>query len=377
MCCLSAEARLPLPATTLFELLTHPGADTVLCSLGRCTRRRVLWEDGPRLVAEVEQETTCQFLWFSGRVSTPLRVEQDAAARTVTFRLAPARCQDDSGCGPLSGPDCSSEALDAGTQAACGHLTAMEGSWTVTPVSHSSSLLRVQQAVQPRGLPPLLAPAMGRFMAGQVKRNFEDLCLEALRIRAGKPTLPLPSLLARRLSCSAPLPAAATGPAGSATQDGAPQCAGPAGGSDLVQPALRPLRLPPMSGQPAGPRAAAHKRHGKTAVADVGSAGSSGSSSGCGNMSICASASSCEVASPFAAWSQRGFDGRQPAGLVAASAAGWPASHQLSLLSLLSSASSNWCNITRGTGGGFAGGDAAVLWLLVLAVQLLAATALR
>lgn len=264
--------------------------------------------------------------------------------------------------------------------------------------------------------------AVQRLPALQVKRNFEDLCLEALRICAGKPTLPLPSLLTRRLSCSATLPAAVIGPAASTVQCGASQGAGPAGGSDLVQPALRPLRLAPMSGQPAGPRPAAYKRHGKTAVADVGSAGSSGSSSGGVNKIICASASSCEVASPFAAWSQRGFDGRQPAGLVAASAAGWPASHQLSLLSLLSSASGNWCSVTRGTGGDFTGGDAglgpetatsfsltldralttaaactlpssrttgsaspspwllpaaAVLWLLVLAVQLLAAAALR
>lgn len=106
--------------------------------------------------------TACQFLWFSGRVSTPLRVEQDAAARTVAFRLAPARCQDDSGCGPGGGPDCSSDVLDADTQPACGHLTAMEGSWTVTPGKRlAAQLLCSAAGWQPCGCRQAVSPTRG------------------------------------------------------------------------------------------------------------------------------------------------------------------------------------------------------------------------
>lgn len=59
----------------------------------------------------------CHFLWYSGRVRTPLLVQQDAAARTMRYRLP-------------QGPELS---LFPGAGGACGHLAALEGCWRVEP----------------------------------------------------------------------------------------------------------------------------------------------------------------------------------------------------------------------------------------------------
>ncbi|KAL4437419.1 hypothetical protein ABPG75_004558 [Micractinium tetrahymenae] len=248
MCGLSAEARLPLPAAALFELLTHPQAEDVLRSLGRCTRRRVLSEEGARVVAVVEQETTCQFLWFSGRVRTPLRVEVDAAARSMAFHLAPASFQggtdggggDDGGSSSCSGGS-GNGGGGGGGEGLCGHLAAMEGSWTVTPAGERSCLLRVEQAVQPRGLPPLLGPAVRSYMAGQVRRNFEDLYVEALCIRAGSPTL--------RLACLAASPPASSVASATGAAPGADPASEHSGGNPARRPLLRACwKLPQQHG---------------------------------------------------------------------------------------------------------------------------------
>lgn len=182
-----------------------------------------------------------------------------------------------------------------------------------------------------------------------------------------------------------------------------------AGAGGAEQFTLRTLRVATTASQPASPFPAA-----------------GGATDGGSSCRADASAGSCEVGSPFAAWSHRGFDSRPPAGLVATSAAGWPTSHPLSLLRLLSSSSSSSSTARSNSfspGGGFGdqklGSDgtraspssllalqaapttpaartkprssaaagrssspwllpaAAAVWLLVLAVQLLAAAALR
>ena len=59
----------------------------------------------PTLCTSPPPPPACHFLWFSGTVRTPLLVEQDAAAGTMQFWLDP--------------------------RSTCGHLAALEGSWTV------------------------------------------------------------------------------------------------------------------------------------------------------------------------------------------------------------------------------------------------------
>lgn len=54
------------------------------------------------------------------------------------------------------------------------HFTACGASFCPPAAGPRACLLRVRQSVQPRGLPPLLAPAMARFVTGQVRLKPAD-----------------------------------------------------------------------------------------------------------------------------------------------------------------------------------------------------------
>lgn len=108
--------------------------------------------------------SACQLLWFSGRVRTPLLVEQDAAVRTMTFRLVPAGCQATGDRSSSSGArgsdggvgngdvDESDVGVAARAEGPCAHLAAMEGSWTVTSGRPGGARLLVGTAsANPRG----------------------------------------------------------------------------------------------------------------------------------------------------------------------------------------------------------------------------------
>lgn len=187
----------------------------------------------------------------------------------------------------------------------------------------------------------------------QVRRTFEDLYLEARRIRAGKPTLPMTSLPAGWAAGPAKAAAGAAPQAashGSASRQACSERASPAGsGPGPQRPALRPLRvLPPAAAEPCpcdGRNSSASDVSGTSVVVHQYCGVSGGPSSGA------SCDASCGVGSPFAAWSQRGFDSRPPAGLVAANAASWPSSHPLRMLRMRSG-----CSSGRGSesGGGSA-----------------------
>ncbi|KAL4855109.1 hypothetical protein ACK3TF_004331 [Chlorella vulgaris] len=162
--CLEGEARIGISAHLLFQLISHADNSAILSNLNHVRSLRAIASRNNFQVQEVEHETIVSILGFKGRVTTPLRVEHDYSTRTMTYRLAGSNCW---------------------------HLTALEGCWRVLPDGPSGSLLQVEQALQPRGVPPILSAAIRSITAGQVRGTFKDLHAEAQRIIAGSPTLDL------------------------------------------------------------------------------------------------------------------------------------------------------------------------------------------
>ena len=178
---------------------------------------------------------------------------------------------------------------------------------------------------------PLLSVS---FALIQVRATCEDLYAEALRIQAGRPTLPLSSLAesilpSRQLS--------------SATMFGAVHSADsmPQELPAEALPALLPGKLPACKApaDQADP-ASVLDRHSASSASSGSDDGSSAGGSPRSCRSGAASSSSSSSSSPFAAASDGGGRGcRSSAAAVVASSAAGPASYPLSLQRLLSAAS--------------------------------------
>lgn len=163
----SAEAELPLTPRDAFQLMAHPDNAAIFRGIERCTYRSVLWRSGRadgRQTVEVENESDWHFLFFKGSIQTRMLVHEDPSAGTIHVRLAPA-----GGTAPLQ------------------HMT---GKWTFAPGrTPSSSRLTLEQEVHPRGLHPFFHNGFRAVAGLQVRKTFEDLYAEALRMNAGKPSL--------------------------------------------------------------------------------------------------------------------------------------------------------------------------------------------
>lgn len=153
----------------------------------------------------------------------------------------------------------------------------------------------------------------------QIRANYADLYSEALRIRAGRPTL--------RLSCSL----------GGA---GGPTTTGSLGGSASGEHAGVARDGAGKAGelQPEDPRSVLDRHLGSAASFSSGDGDASGGSTPCSGLGTGEGEAAAPPQSPFRAWSAVGFERPPPAGGVAACAAAWPASRPLALGSMLSGA---------------------------------------
>ncbi|KAI3429873.1 hypothetical protein D9Q98_010184 [Chlorella vulgaris] len=192
-----AEAELPLAPLAAFQLMAHPDNAAIFRGIERCTYRKVVWaasDTGPadgRQTIEVENESDWQFLFCKGSIQTRMLVHEDPCAGTIHVRLAAG------GTAPLE---------------------TMTGKWKFAEGSQpGTSLVTLDQEVHPKKLPPFFHNAF-RAMAGlQVRKTFEDLYAEALRMNAGRSSLAPYHLVARK-EIAAAAAAAAEGAADAATQ---------------------------------------------------------------------------------------------------------------------------------------------------------------
>ncbi|GAB4814689.1 hypothetical protein N2152v2_001735 [Parachlorella kessleri] len=195
-CHIDASAVLPLSAAQAYELLTHPDNAAIFRGIDLCSYRHILQDDGcERLLVEVENVSVWRLLFFSGRIATRLLVHQDYHSGTMRMQLAP----DPTGQGPHM-PGCKQVPLEK-----------MEACWSIRPLSECVEearailpdippeqadridehycFVRLEQSVQPWGIPRFFYGAFNNVAKAQAQQTFEDVLAEAFRIRAGFPSL--------------------------------------------------------------------------------------------------------------------------------------------------------------------------------------------
>lgn len=81
-------ARIPIPPSEVFEILTDPEQMKCFRSVQAVKQRSLVSDDGRGTqVIHVVQEGKWKFLWLSGSFPVHLRVEQDRRLGRIDFRL--------------------------------------------------------------------------------------------------------------------------------------------------------------------------------------------------------------------------------------------------------------------------------------------------
>ncbi|KAG0489226.1 hypothetical protein HPP92_008041 [Vanilla planifolia] len=180
LCNLTIKSKVGLPPDAVFNILVDPGNKRVFKNIKAVLSRKVLVDEGPRQLVEVEQSAIWRFLWWSGTILVHVLVDQDRRDHTVKFK-----------------------------QGKSGFMERFEGTWRVEPLfideelcsSHKpkswteyescsrgkgrvGSIVSLEQLIQPAFLPP---PPISWYLRGITARTTEilmqDLLAEAQRIR--------------------------------------------------------------------------------------------------------------------------------------------------------------------------------------------------
>lgn len=171
---LHVEASCSFPVTDMqfYELITHPENFEIFRNIQRCTFRKVLWNNGRgHQLVEVENESDWNLFVIRGAVQTRMIVEQDMSRGVMHFTLAPN---------------------------AVSPLRDLYGRWTITPglqkAAHDGTItptccVNLYQRFSPRNLPPFLFSAFAKFTIRHLRGTFEDLILEAQKIKSGRSSL--------------------------------------------------------------------------------------------------------------------------------------------------------------------------------------------
>ncbi|KAK9117166.1 hypothetical protein Sjap_016113 [Stephania japonica] len=180
LCNLHVKLKVGLPPDAIYNIVTDPENKRVFKNIKEVISRRVLVDEGPRQLVEVEQAAIWRFLWWSGTISVHVLVDQNREDLTLKFK-----------------------------QLRAGFMEKFEGCWKVEPLfideqlchpfkpktldeynsctggkGRVGSLLSLVQLVQPAILPP---PPLSWYLRGITARTTEmlisDLAAEAARIR--------------------------------------------------------------------------------------------------------------------------------------------------------------------------------------------------
>jgi hypothetical protein len=155
-----------LGVSALYELLTHPDNSQVFRGVKRCIKRRILWSNGCKhQVVEVVNESDWNIAGIlRGVAKTKLLVEQDETQHLVHFVLAAHE----------SNP-----------------FKELYGRWRIYPIESEKNtcLLTLYQRFKLRKMPSIIISTVGHFVKSQIRCMFEDLAIEADRLRQGNGSL--------------------------------------------------------------------------------------------------------------------------------------------------------------------------------------------
>ncbi|XP_042496742.1 uncharacterized protein LOC122075680 isoform X2 [Macadamia integrifolia] len=180
LCNLNAEVDVGLPPDAVFNIVIDPDNRRVFKNIKEVISRRVLVDEGPRQVVEVEQAALWRFLWWSGTISVHVIVDQNRKDYSVKFK-----------------------------QGKEGFMKKFEGCWRVDPLfvdeqlcfpfkpnswsdyvsctggkGRVGSRVSLEQLIQPAFVPP---PPISWYLRGITAKTTEmlitDLQAEAARIR--------------------------------------------------------------------------------------------------------------------------------------------------------------------------------------------------
>ncbi|KAF9626716.1 hypothetical protein IFM89_038890 [Coptis chinensis] len=180
LCNLNVKVKIGLPPDAVFDIVIDPDNKRVFKNIKEVISRRILVDEGPRQVVEVEQAALWRFLWWSGTISVHVIVDQNREDYSMKFK-----------------------------QVKSGFMKRFEGSWRLQPLfvdeqicfpfkpktwadydrctegkGRVASIVTLQQLIQPDIVPP---PPISWYLRGITVRTTEmlinDLLAEAARIR--------------------------------------------------------------------------------------------------------------------------------------------------------------------------------------------------
>lgn len=168
LCHIQAKAVFQLPPDILFrQIITHPHNDQIFRHMDRRTHRTVLDSSGDtKQVLDVGHEGSWKFLFYRGKLTTNLIVEQDFQMNEMKF------------------------SLKSGSK---GVMRKFVGKWLVAPHPddiNSSITYLDQDLALGIYIPSLFDNLLKKISCNQIKKIMEDVEAEVERVKSGCPTLP-------------------------------------------------------------------------------------------------------------------------------------------------------------------------------------------
>ncbi|OAY34527.1 uncharacterized protein LOC110628290 [Manihot esculenta] len=180
LCNINVNVNVGLPPDAVYDIVTDPDNRRVFKNIKEVISRKVLLDEGPRQLVEVEQAAIWRFLWWSGTISVHVLVDQNREDLMMKFK-----------------------------QVKTGFMKKFEGCWRVESLFIDESLchpfkpktwaeyysctghkgrigskVSLEQIIQPTLVPP---PPISWYLRGITTKTTEmivnDLIAEAARIR--------------------------------------------------------------------------------------------------------------------------------------------------------------------------------------------------
>lgn len=185
LCNLNVKVNVGLPPDAVYNIVTDPENKRVFKNIQKVISRKVLLDEGPRQVVELEQAAMWKFLWWSGTISVHVLVDQNREDHSMNFK-----------------------------QVKTGFMKRFEGCWRVEPLlvdeelchpyrpnnladyvsctkgkGRIGSKVSLEQLIQPALVPP---PPISWYVRGITTKTTEmiinDLQAETARIRRSSST---------------------------------------------------------------------------------------------------------------------------------------------------------------------------------------------
>ena len=183
------HAKVDLPPHTVYDILVDPDNSRYFRTIKGVTYRRVLQDRWGTQKVEVEQAAGWRFLFLSGVFYTRLFVFQNRHQGTIRFKLArPGFMKKFEGEWRVQPFNQSTLDSMEGHRTAWSRLTSAVSNVSSLVHKPSSTLVTLEQAVQPKYVPPkAIAGYFGGISANILRGLMDDLKEEAERVKSGAP----------------------------------------------------------------------------------------------------------------------------------------------------------------------------------------------